>query len=381
MPYRDRLERFQAELGPLADLAFLPISSDLQYLTGVPRAMPNYGAVLHPGMWMEGAWLTPGNPPVLALPRMTAEFGGLGDSAGVEIRIIADEDDPLAVLRDMLKAFDLPAQPRVALSDWAESGVVVALQGLYPAARFLSATDVLRRLRVIKSEDEIALMRKAGEITEAALADVLPKLRHGMTELDLISEVNTQLQRHGSLGQSFVTSFYNSGPDLPLIFGKPLETQNRPIHPPASILFDFGAIVDGYCYDFGRTVSFGTPSDEQRRVHELVMASQAAGIAALKAGEVTAEQADKLARDVIEAGGYGEGFRHRLGHGIGLDVHEPPFLAAGDESLLQEGMLFTVEPSIMQDGGFSARVEDVVVVRPGGGEVLTSGYQDLIVVE
>jgi Xaa-Pro aminopeptidase len=135
------------------------------------------------------------------------------------------------------------------------------------------------------------------------------------------------------------------------------------------------------CYDFGRTVSFGAPSEEQIRVHRLIMDSQRAGIAALKAGAVTCEEVDRVARAVIEDAGYGDKFRHRLGHAIGWDVHEPPFLTKGDTTLVEEGMIFTIEPSIFQDGTFSARVEDCIVARPDGGEALTTGWQDLVVVE
>ena len=111
------------------------------------------------------------------------------------------------------------------------------------------------------------------------------------------------------------------------------------------------------------------------------MESQAAGIAALKAGETTCEAVDRAARDVLEDAGYGHAFRHRLGHGIGWDVHEPPFLTKGDTTEVREGMVFTIEPSIFRDNTFSARVEDCIVARPGGGEPLTKGFQDLIVIE
>jgi Xaa-Pro dipeptidase len=146
-------------------------------------------------------------------------------------------------------------------------------------------------------------------------------------------------------------------------------------------LFDFGAAYNGMCYDFGRTVFFGEPDDEYKKIYKLVMDSQAAGIAAMKAGQVTAAQVDAAARQVIEDAGYGEEFRHRLGHGIGMDVHEPPFLTKTDHTILQEGMLFTIEPSITQFNTFSARVEDVVVVRPDGGEPLTSQFQEMHVID
>jgi Xaa-Pro aminopeptidase len=222
-------------------------------------------------------------------------------------------------------------------------------------------------------------MRHAGAITEAAFADVLPRLRHGMTTLDLITEVNYQLKRHGSTAPSFVTAFYNMGANFPFDFHNREETQLLPLDAPVSVSFDFGAVYDGYCYDFGRSVFFGDPGATYRRVYELVMGAQAAGIAALRAGN-TCEQADAAARAVIADAGYGEAFRHRLGHGIGMDVHEPPFLTSGDTTVLQPGMCFTVEPSIFIPHQLGCRVEDVVVVREQGGEPLTTGFQQLYVV-
>ena len=376
----DRLKRFQAILADQADLAFFPISSDLQYLTGVPRDIPNYGHNIHPGDWLEGAWISPRHAPVLPLPRMTAEFGGLSRLEGIDIRVLGDWDEPAEMVKGILDDFNLPDEPRVAISDFTRGETVSNLQPLLPGATWLSATDLLRPLRVIKSESDIDEMKEAGRITEAAFADTLKALRLGMTELEIVEEVNFQLRRHGSLGQSFTTSLYNSGPDHPLLFGQRMESWHRKLDPPVSILFDFGGIYQGWCYDFGRTVFFGEPDEEAQRVYDLVMASQAAGIAALKAGESTTTATDRAARQVIEEAGYGEAFRHRLGHAIGMDVHEPPFLTEGDETPLEEGMLFTIEPSIMQMNNYSARVEDIVVARPGGGEKLTNGWQELIVV-
>lgn len=377
----DRMQKFQTILDQCADLAFFPISSDLQYLTGAPRDFPNYGHTIHPGDWLQGAWITPSRPPVLPLPRMTAEFGGLSRLQGIDIRVLGDWDEPAELLRGILDDFDLPENPRVAISDFATGETVSQLQRLLPGAVWLSATALLRPLRVIKSSADIELMKQAGRITEAAFADTLAQMRHGMTELQIVEEVNYQLRKHGSLGQSFTTSLYNSAPSLPLIFGDRMKSWQRALEPPVAILFDFGGIYEGWCYDFGRTVFFGEPPAEAQRVYDLVMASQAAGIAALKADAATTSDADRAARDVIEAAGYGETFRHRLGHGIGMDVHEPPFLTRGDETPLQEGMLFTIEPSIMQFNDYSARVEDVVVARCGGGEKLTNGWQELVVIE
>lgn len=381
MNYNERIINFQERLGSQADVAFFPHSADLQYLTGVPRDIPDYGAVIHPGAWLEGVWMTPTQAPVLTLPRMSAELGGLDKLTWVEQRVLGDWDDPSTLVRSILDGFHLPETPRVAVSDSASSESLVHLQMLLPEAVFVSATDILRPMRVIKSEDEIVVMRRAGAITEAAFADVLPRLKHGMTELDIVAEVDYQLRRHGALGPSFTTSLYNSGPNHPLLFGQRLETWKRILEPPVSILFDFGAAYEGYCYDYGRTVSFGEPDAEMTRVYNLIMEAQAVGVQAMRSGAATTTQVDAAARAVIADAGYGEEFRHRLGHGIGMDVHEPPFLTAGDETPLREGMLFTVEPSITQFHTFSARVEDVVVARPDGGEKLTNGFQSLIVIE
>src|ERR1041385_4486652 len=173
MSFTDRIQRFQKSIVGKVDVVFLPISTDLQYLTGVPRDIPNFGVTMHPGAWLEGAWLTPNQSPTLLLPRMSAELGGLNQVSNIQIRVLGDWDDPATLVRDVLKTFNLPAKPCVAISDTATGETVVQLQKILPDAIFSSATNLLRPLRVIKSEDEIAIMRRAGEITEAAFTDVV----------------------------------------------------------------------------------------------------------------------------------------------------------------------------------------------------------------
>jgi Xaa-Pro dipeptidase len=379
--YKDRMTKYREVIAGKAELVFVPFGTDLDYLTGLHRDIPNWGRNLHPGMWLEGAWISPNHEPIFTLPRMTAEFGSTGGIEGQDVRVLGDWDDPREMVKGILKEFGIKAGARIATSDDAEAESLMELQRLVPGAEFVSATHLLRTLRVIKDEDEIETMRAAGKITEAAFADVVKQLKIGMTELDIVAEVDFQMKRHGSLGPSFTTSLYNTGPNHPMLFGRRLKSWPRVLTAPVSVLFDFGAVHDGMCYDFGRTVSFGAPNAEQVKVHRLIMDSQRAGIEALKADRITCAEVDAIARAVIEDAGYGAKFRHRLGHAIGWDVHEPPFLTKGDETVVREGMIFTVEPSIFQDGDFSARVEDCIVVRPGGGEALTSGWQDLIVIE
>ena len=378
--YTKRLQAVQAAMaGAHVDLLFLNISANLTYLTGIQREEPNYGNTMYPGEWLTGAWIPQAGAPILTLPRMLAEFH-LGGVTGFDIRVLPDAGDPLQLAGEVIVGLRVAGKATVAVEDrcWAET--VLNVQQLLPEASLSKASALLSPLRRIKDEDEIAVMRKAGAITEAAYAATLPRLRHGMTNLDLITEVNYQLRKHGSRTHSFVTSFYNMGKQYPFDFTNREEVLMTPLEPPVSVSYDFGGVYEGYCYDFGRSVFFGEPDAEYRRVYDLVMGSQAAGIAALRAGS-TCEQADAAARAVITAGGYGAAFRHRLGHGIGMDVHEPPFLTVGDKTVLQEGMCFTVEPSIFMPRHQGARVEDVVVVRAEGGEALTRGYQALHVVD
>ena len=197
---------------------------------------------------------------------------------------------------------------------------------------------------------------------------------------DINAEVDLQLRKHGALGPSFVTTMYNSGPNHALGLGHANTLRGAPLNPPVALLFDFGAAYKGYSYDFGRTAFFGEPDAEMQRIYDTIMQAQAAGIKALRSGSTTCEQVDRAARKVVEDAGYGPHFRHRLGHSIGLDVHEPPFLAAGDTTPIEEGMAFTIEPSILVPGGYAARVEDIIIAHPNGGEPLTRGFQSLIVI-
>ena len=172
MPYNKRLQQFQQLLEDTADVAFFPASADLHYLTGVPRDIPNFGTVMHPGGWLEGAWLSPTHSPVLTLSRMSAELGGLNRLSGIDMRVLGEWDDPTTLVKDILKNLDLPAKPRVAISDRTSGETISALHSILPAATFISASKLLGTLRVVKSEDEIDIMRRAGEITEAAFRAV-----------------------------------------------------------------------------------------------------------------------------------------------------------------------------------------------------------------
>jgi D-alanyl-D-alanine dipeptidase len=285
-----------------------------------------------------------------------------------------------ALARQLMDKYKLGGKtlgiPREALAS-----TIFELQQIAPGTTFRSTWDIVAPLRAIKDQEEIELMRRASRLTDQIFDAVLARLEYGLTGIDIMIEVEHQMLKHGSEGSSFVTGILIQGPDTG---GTLEENVGRAdlveLRPGRVLAFDFGIVLDGYVSDFGRTVHCGEPDVELRRIHELVMAAQAAGMAAMKAGQITAEETNRIARRVIEEAGYGPNFFHRLGHGIGIDVHEPPFLSKGDTTVLQANMCFTVEPSIWIPKRCFTRVEDIVVVGPEGGTSLNQTTHDLLVI-
>ncbi|HLZ26599.1 MAG TPA: Xaa-Pro peptidase family protein [Chloroflexota bacterium] len=378
--YSARISRAREVMDRLGiDLLYLAPGANAQYLSGWRRNRPHFGNVNYPGGWIQGLFVGLTRGPVLAVPRMVADFD-LEPDTNLDVRALPDQGDPTAFLDGVLREFE-PRLGAIAIENRAWSEQALALRQVRPDAEVRLASEVLGPLRMIKAPAELDLLERAAAIVDQTMTDIVSFLDpdSGQTELDVAYEIDRLMMRAGADGSSFVTNVWQMGPGelRPLA----MKASRRPLARGNSLSFDFGATFAGYCYDFGRSVHLGNPPDEYRRVHALVMRAAQIGIEALQDGQHTAEEVDALARQVVVDGGYGEWFRHRLGHGIGLDVHEPPYLDRGDRSLLQRGMCFTVEPSIFIPGRFGARTEDVVVVGGAeGGRVLTHYRRDLQVV-
>jgi len=355
------------------DLLFLPISGDLEYLTGIPRREPSFGNVAYRHGWVAGAFVRPGKDPVVVLPRMITEFE-LPGGAAKDIVVVNETDDGDAVLARIAKDLGPVRSLAVGARTWAET--LIHLRQALSDPSLSNADDLINPLRRIKSPEEIERMTAAARIVDEVMALIGPQVLPGVTEAELAAEVNLEMSRRGSRVESFDTGIISAGPLDQRDAGTRLTTQ--PIREGTSVSFDFGAVVDGYCSDFGRTIFVGGPDAEFRRVYDLVIASQAAGIKAARPG-VTASEVDRASRQVIEEGGYGKWFRHRTGHAIGLDVHEYPFISVEDRTPLEPGMTFTIEPSIFWPGHVGARIEDVVVCEATGARKLNH-YPDTLVV-
>jgi Xaa-Pro dipeptidase len=242
-----------------------------------------------------------------------------------------------------------------------------------PGSRLVPAGDVLAELRSCKDEHELEQMRRAIAITEAALRSTMDQVSAGMTERAVAALLKIEMLEAGAEGMSFAPLVV-AGPNAASPHAGPSD---RPIQPGETIVVDCGVTVGGYMADITRTFAIGPLEPELARVYEVVRAANQAGRAAAGPG-VPAEQVDRAARAVIEAAGYGAYFTHRTGHGLGLEVHEPPYIVAGNERLLEAGMTFTVEPGIYLPGRGGVRIEDDVVVTPDGAESLTSFTRDFV---
>ncbi len=233
--------------------------------------------------------------------------------------------------------------------------------------------DLVEALRERKDETEVAQIRAAVSAAEHALELTLPRVREGMTELEVAGELEAALRQSGSDGFPF-PSIVASGPNAALPHARP---SRRALARGELLLIDFGARVGGYCSDITRTFVVGKATAEQREVHEVVRSANERAVRAVRPG-MSGRDADGVARGYIEDRGFGELFGHSLGHGIGLEVHEAPRLAKTAEGPLVEGAVVTVEPGIYRPGWGGVRIEDDVHLGAGGAQVLTRFTRELI---
>ena len=242
-------------------------------------------------------------------------------------------------------------------------------------AQLVPMNDAINGFRAVKEEWELALMRKAQDITDTAFTEILTKIKPGMTEKQLCAELIYCLLKNGGEGLSF-DPIVVSGPNTSLPHGVPGE---RVLQEGDFITMDFGVLYQGYCSDMTRTVALGYATDEMKTVYETVLAAQKAGIAASRAG-VPGKEIDAAARKVIADAGYGEYFGHGYGHSLGLEVHEAPSPNGGNSEPMPVGAVCSAEPGIYLPGKFGVRIEDVVIFTADGCEDITHSPKNLIIV-
>ncbi len=358
-PFERRTEAVRSALGDVgADALVCVPGRTLQYLTGFDEPQRDRHLL----------FVVPrGGEPAAFLPALSAaQFRA--ETGIQEIETWDDDADPVAALSEFLDDLGVPTAPHLLVDDTMWATFLQDLRSVRPDATIGLASEVVADRRIRKDDAEIDALERASAAADDALREVraLSADAVGLTETELAGRIESFLTAAGGEAVSF-EPIVGSGPNGAM----PHHTHDdRVIRSGEPVVLDFGTRIDGYPSDQTRTLVFdGDPDERVREVHDVVRRAQAAAVDAVEPG-VTAGAVDDAARAPIEAAGYGDALVHRTGHGVGLDVHEPPNIAAGNGTELRPGMVFSVEPGIYLDGEFGVRIEDLVVVTTDGCERL-----------
>lgn len=343
------------------DFLFVAPSSDMIYMfDGPSHASERLALVMIP---------RDGKPQVVA-PQL--EYSRFADKADIaQIHTWPETAQPVDLVAELLSGVD---RPRVAVSDTMWSVFLVRMLEAIPDAQWSSATPIIRELRMVKDESEIEKLRVAGAAADRAWDEFATTASIiGKTEREA-AMILTELRRKHGLDVTGI-GICASGPNGA---NPHHSTGDRILQEGDAVVFDFGGTIDNYHADVTRTAHLGEPSDEYRKVYEIVLRANRVALGEFRLGN-TCQDVDRAARKVITDAGYGEYFIHRVGHGLGLDGHEEPYLVEGNDLPLQVGMVFSDEPGVYLPGKFGIRVEDAVAVRESGGELLNHCNRELTV--
>ncbi|WP_322923116.1 Xaa-Pro peptidase family protein [Paenibacillus campi] len=319
-----------------------------------------------------GLFILEGNEPFILLPALD-EDKARSTSSVQRIETHLDTDNPYVRLKQCI------GSGKIGKLGVEKEHLSVArfeqLCSVLHAESYHDITSILNSMRSRKSPDEVERMRLSIHKIEEVLRRCISGVKVGMTELDLVAELEYQMKKVGAEKPAFDTMVL-SGPNTALPHGVPGE---RKLQTGELVMFDLGLFYNGYASDITRTFAIGDIDEETARVYHTVLAANEAAIQATRPG-VTFASIDKAARDVITEAGYGHRFIHRLGHGLGMDTHEYPSVHGGNENVLEPGVLFTVEPGIYIPGHCGVRIEDDVIVTETGIDVLSSFPKELTVI-
>ncbi len=318
-----------------------------------------------------GLLLIHGEEPVLIVPALDAEAAHAASSV-TTILTHSDTDNPYELLKSRFGG-TAPGTLGIEKEHFSVSRYEL-LSAAVPAGQFSDIGHLLRAMRAKKTPEEVERMKHAAELVEEVLRRGLSHIKSGVTEIELVAELEYLMKKVGASGPSFDTMVL-SGPKTALPHGVPGD---RVIQQGDLLMFDMGVYAAGYASDITRTFAVGEIDAKLVEIYNTVLAANMAGIAASRAG-ATFGSVDKAARDVIDAAGYGEYFMHRVGHGLGMDTHEYPSLHGLNEDIIENGNVFTVEPGIYVPGLGGVRIEDDVFITADGPVTLTSYPKELTI--
>ncbi|MFC3931420.1 M24 family metallopeptidase [Streptococcus dentapri] len=299
--------------------------------------------------------------PVLLVPEL--EVDRASRSLTFDVFSYQDSENPWQKIRQALPRID----SEIIFAEFDHLNVTKfrGLQSVF-LGKFENITPLIQEMRLIKSPEEINKLLVAGVYADYAIKVGLDNIRAGRTEMELVAQIEFELKKKGISQMSFDTLVL-SGNNAANPHGIPGK---NPIQNDALLLFDLGVVCEGYTSDITRTVAIGRPDQFKIDIYNLCLEAQLAAQNFIKPG-VRASEVDAVARGVIEKSGYGQYFNHRLGHGIGMEVHEYPSIMAGNDLVIQEGMCFSVEPGIYIPGKVGVRIEDCGSVGKNGFEPFT----------
>lgn len=364
--YKKRAEKLQSLMALDNVGGFLfTASPNLLYMTGFSEGqMPRFLSLLVPTH----------HEPVFLVPALYEEQ--IQENTWVNTIVPwADGEDPFAKMQSLLSNKGIDAST-LAVDDTLWSIFLLNLKERLPRARFVSGGKYMKTLRRVKSPYEKELMMKIGAITDEVMEKTIAFIEPGISELAIVDFIQSELRRMGA-SQSTAQPIVGSGPYSAQPHYRP-QTEKL-IQQGDAVVLDFGGTLEHYHSDMTRTVFVGEPHREFLRIYDTVRKAHDAAMAYAKPG-VECEEVDSRARRVISDSGYGEYFIHRTGHGIGLEVHEEPYIVEGNSTILEPGMAFSIEPGIYIPGSHGVRIEDCVIVTETGIEPFTEFRSDLIVI-
>jgi Xaa-Pro aminopeptidase len=351
----------QAKAAGITGLIIAP-GPDLQYFCGyVPTAITERPTLLVLSSEHASSMLVP-----LLEKRDAAEAAGTNQ---IELVTFSDGEDPYAIAADLLDG-----RGTFAVSDSCWSMHILGLQKEVPGVVFKSLTNALPMLRAVKGVDEVARLQAAAAAADACYPPIRQVRFAGRQEGEVSHDLADLLTANGHSQVDF--TIVASGPNG----ANPHHlASERVIEEGDMVVLDYGGIMDGYGSDTTRTVHVGEPTPEERKVHEIVVRAQQIAFEAVKPG-VACQEIDRAGRRVISEEGYGEYFIHRIGHGIGMTTHEPPYMVEGETRPIVAGMCFSIEPGIYLPGRFGVRIEDIVVATEEGGRRLNNNPHEMQIV-
>ena len=345
-----------------ADLVAIAPGSHMDWLLGFHPHPDERPCLLLVGLEVEA----------FLMPVLNAE--GTRESTDIAFHTWADENGPDAALAAALAAVGVAEAKKVVLDETMRADFALLVLGAIPGATHAFTADTIGALRMRKDESEFAKLKMNSDIADRAMQKAFSIARPGMTERELAAEIRAHFQSEGATSAFWIVGGGGNG-----AFPHH-QAGDRPLQEGDAVVVDIGGRKNDFPSDITRLMAIGHPPEGYGQIHGIVEHAVQAALKAARPG-VMAKEVDAAARKVIADDGYGEYFVHRTGHGLGIDGHEPPYITATSEAILEEGMVFSIKPGIYIPGRFGIRLEEIVILREDGPKIFSTSLRDLVVVQ